>query len=494
MASYGTPGNDTITLTQPLNDETVGLGTGYDVLYLANGGNELTLLGVEELMGGAGDDIVTVGDDSLAYFDGGSGYNTLLLSTADNTVSVRNFSDLYAESGDDNLTVFTDGGRDYYLDPGQGFDTVAVINAASTIRSRTVVNNADQLYLQGAVEVSVLNRMYNVEVTAVAGSDAVLNLQLSDDDEKTDNLIRVKGDLEVIGGDGRDIVRAVDSNGESVFSLGAGLDRVELMGSGPHAVSVRDVEAVLGSNGTDVVKVLGVVPADMSVDLGGGIDTLSLVGVTLGTVRVSNVERLYGSDMNETIMVRTPAQNMYINMGDGYDQVALADGRNVVTVDGVEFVVGGSGVDRITVAAGATLGTVMRGEGGADILIGGDANDIINGGAGKDIMTGGGGLDRFMFTSVGDSDLDTRDIINDFQPGVDRLEFQGLQHGTFSLTVEDRFSGFQADGNSQAHFIDSTDQLLIDSNGDGVMDMRMALLGVDGSQLITSDFVWNLPA
>lgn len=494
MANYGTPGNDRFELSVPISDETIDLDLGYDVLVLANGSNDLTVIRTEEVLGGTGNDIVTAGDTNLSYFDGGLGENTLLLSSGNNSVVVRNTSAIYAEAGNDSLTLFTTGNRDYYLDPGQGFDAVSVINIESSTRSRTVVNNVDQLSLQGAVDVSVLNRMFNVEVTAAAGSDAVLNLQVSDDEEKTDNLISVRGNLQVNGGEGRDIVRALDSSGESVFSLGAGLDRVELMGIGSHAVSVRDVEALLGSNGTDVVKVLGAAPADMSIDLGGGIDTLSLTGGALGTVRVSNVERLYGSDGNETIMVRTPAQNMYINMGGGYDQVALSDGRNSVTVDGVEFVVGGSGVDRITVGAGATSGTVMLGGEGADILTGGDADDVINGGAGKDIMTGGAGADRFLFTAIRDSDLDTRDIINDFQPGVDCLEFHGLQHGTFSLTVEDAFSGFQANGNSQAHFIDATDQLLIDSNGDGQMDMRMALLGVDGTQLTVSDFVWNFPA
>ncbi|WP_433989321.1 M10 family metallopeptidase C-terminal domain-containing protein [Sulfitobacter sp. TBRI5] len=59
--------------------------------------------------------------------------------------------------------------------------------------------------------------------------------------------------------------------------------------------------------------------------------------------------------------------------------------------------------------------------GGADILNGGAGDDIIIDGAGADILTGGAGADDFVFVRD-----DQRDVITDFQPGLDRIDLTGL--------------------------------------------------------------------
>jgi len=136
--------------------------------------------------------------------------------------------------------------------------------------------------------------------------------------------------------------------------------------------------------------------------------------------------------------------------------------------------------------------TRLFGYQGGDVLIGGGGDDYIVGGAGKDLMRGGGGADKFVFQRISDSDLETRDIIYDFQVGLDKLVFTGLAKGEASLVVEDVFTGFGGLGHTEVHFVDGTDQLLMDLDGNGTMDMRMALIGV-GNTLSLGDFIWEAP-
>ncbi|OZH51990.1 hypothetical protein AFK68_27245 [Hydrocoleum sp. CS-953] len=58
-----------------------------------------------------------------------------------------------------------------------------------------------------------------------------------------------------------------------------------------------------------------------------------------------------------------------------------------------------------------------------DILLGGDGNDLISGDLGIDTLTGGTGNDTFVLRDSEDNNnLDTADIINDFNPSFDRIQ------------------------------------------------------------------------
>jgi Ca2+-binding RTX toxin-like protein len=76
-------------------------------------------------------------------------------------------------------------------------------------------------------------------------------------------------------------------------------------------------------------------------------------------------------------------------------------------------------------SGGALSGTgaadILAGQGGADVITGGAGDDIILDGAGADTLTGGAGADEFVFVRD-----DQRDIITDFEPGLDRIDLTGL--------------------------------------------------------------------
>ncbi|MDQ2067265.1 calcium-binding protein [Xinfangfangia sp. CPCC 101601] len=94
-----------------------------------------------------------------------------------------------------------------------------------------------------------------------------------------------------------------------------------------------------------------------------------------------------------------------------------------------------AGITRLTldlaaigaVRMGGAGADTLQGTGGDDLLSGGDGADLLNGGAGDDVlidgpgadtMTGGGGADIFVLSTDGQLN-----IITDFQPGIDRIDF-----------------------------------------------------------------------
>ena len=88
------------------------------------------------------------------------------------------------------------------------------------------------------------------------------------------------------------------------------------------------------------------------------------------------------------------------------------------------------------VAAGAIQLTLDGGDGN-DVLVGGDGNDMLIGGAGDDVLVGGGGNDildggpgddieiqSFLAGRGTDGFANGDIIIQDFEAGVDRLDFR----------------------------------------------------------------------
>lgn len=74
---------------------------------------------------------------------------------------------------------------------------------------------------------------------------------------------------------------------------------------------------------------------------------------------------------------------------------------------------------RPSVLAGGGGPDGLYGLGGDDILDGGPGSDTLVGGPGDDRVTGGSGCDIFGI----DVGIDQRDVITDFEPGIDRVRF-----------------------------------------------------------------------
>lgn len=119
---------------------------------------------------------------------------------------------------------------------------------------------------------------------------------------------------------------------------------------------------------------------------------------------------------------------------DNTGRIVFGNAGNDIIIGGVgnDTIAAGRDDDRIQATAGdnilfGNLGSdTLTGGSGNDSLFGGQGNDAINGGVGNDLLsgdrgvdtlTGGGGTNEFILQASNAN----RDVITDFQPGVDKL-------------------------------------------------------------------------
>ncbi|NML93823.1 calcium-binding protein [Novosphingobium olei] len=111
---------------------------------------------------------------------------------------------------------------------------------------------------------------------------------------------------------------------------------------------------------------------------------------------------------------------------------------------------------------GGSADDEIQGGASTDRLDGGAGRDLIVGNGGKDILTGGAGGDFFKF-NVGDSGIggNNRDIINDFQTGLDKIDLTALGVGT-AVKITQTASG---------------SLLQIDADHNGSFEMQISTVG-----------------
>ena len=187
--------------------------------------------------------------------------------------------------------------------------------------------------------------------------------------------------------------------------------------------------------------------------------------------------------------------SQYIDGGNGSDHI---DGRG-----GPDTLLGGNGSDE------------LYGGGGRDVLMGGNGNDVLDGGPGPDNLTGGHGADVFVIGSThgshgggGDhgSDHDTghdqgeilvasdvlsggshgKDVITDFKPGVDVLDFSGIEGELHFAPGPEAFGIWvEQSGNNTLVYADTNGQV----SGSDMAEFSVQLLGVNAEHLGAESFV-----
>jgi Ca2+-binding RTX toxin-like protein len=150
---------------------------------------------------------------------------------------------------------------------------------------------------------------------------------------------------------------------------------------------------------------------------GGASPSDPAVGALLDNlVKTFKPEFIAGTSGHD-VLFASGERRSYVNGLDGDDYVIGSYKTDVL--------VGGAGGDKIYGLGGRDA---LFGGSGHDMLSGGRSNDRLNGGAdndvleggkGNDILTGGAGADRFIFNP--DRGGEGRDIIRDFELGVDKI-------------------------------------------------------------------------
>ncbi|WP_306131920.1 calcium-binding protein [Roseivivax marinus] len=272
--------------------------------------------------------------------------------------------------------------------------------------------------------------------------------------EGRDSVVAGPGNDSVGGGPGRDTLSGGDGNdrlfggrhpdllfggaGDDITSGGAGSD--DLLGD-------EGDDTLAGGFGADIIN--GGVGRDL---LGGGFGADEMFGGT-------DNDTIYAGHGDDTLNAGpgadslsggpgddwlTSAPNFYGNYdSDGGDTLYGGSGHDILDghTDGDELR-GGPGRDTLNGAAGddILLGSFgadnLRGGPGNDILLGGGNRDHLNGGSGDDIITGGDGSDTFIF-SVSSQAAFGSDVLTDFTPGIDLIEFRIAQRSEVTLSASE---------------------------------------------------------
>jgi Ca2+-binding RTX toxin-like protein len=232
----------------------------------------------------------------------------------------------------------------------------------------------------------------------------------------------------------------------------------------PSAVKVVEMAGatylLVASAGSSSISVIGL-GADGSMQVADHvIDTLDtrFQGVqALATAQIGDRTFVIagGGDDGLTVMVLTPegrllpCGQMLQAPGLALDNITAMTAR--VTGGMIElFVTGeGTGITRLQIDPGTLSpvqqggpdAAVLNGSASADMILGEDGDEVVQGGAGADILGDGGGSD----TLSGGADADlfvlsadgARDRIDDFQPGIDRIDLSawGRVHSLAALEI-----------------------------------------------------------
>lgn len=405
---------DTLTAISANGGVLRGLG-GNDVLNATAFGVQLNGDDGDDILnGGAGDDVL-LGGAGADQVRGGGG--TDLASYVTSTAGVVASLATGGSGGDATGDVFT-----------------AVENMAGTAYNDTLSGDGGGNYLLGLTGDDTLN-----------GGD---------------------GDDLLEGGAGSDALRGGAGYDYATYSGAASAVTVSLVG-GPEAGdglgdTFDSIEGVLGSafgdriTGDATSNTLQGFAGNDILDGGAGVDLL--VGGDGDDVIIGGAgnDSLYGGGgadsftyLSASESQSTPeiAPDIIQDFQTGVDKIdisSLQPTNVTIGVDGIWTLVSAqsaSGAWAVRVVGTVVMGDIIQtatgqqisGTSGAEALNGTNGADVIYGGGGGDTLTGGLGSDTFRYTAASDSNDAGRDVITDFETGVDRLDLTGLNTSEISL-------------------------------------------------------------
>jgi Ca2+-binding RTX toxin-like protein len=550
----GTAGNDTLNLVSngtaltsvaggtASNVEAirVDLGGGSDTLSFVGSTTDLTInlggaipgltsyTGVENAIGGSGDDTLMGAAGVVNVLDGGLGNDIFLVHDSNDIVTeaagagtdeVRSFATSYTLTDLDveNLAFFGTGnftgtghaganvitgrtgadtlngmGGNDTLDGSLGNDTVNAGDGNDTVnytigQGSDIVdggNGFDRLNFLGTAAPNTLNVVYNgTALTSVSGTTfANVEQFVADLGTGVDTLnYSTTANLTVNLGLGQ-------ANG---FTFVGGVENV-LGGSGNDMLigAAGVINSLNGGAGNDVyvVQEAGDIVTE---GLNGGTDEVRSIGTSYALAN-ANVENLTFIGAGSFTGIGNAAANV-ITGGSGSDTLSGGVGNDTLfgnasndTLNGDignDTLNGGTGVDTLNggdgsdTLDGGTENDTLNGGTGNDVLNGGDGVDVINGGANNDTLTGGLGNDIFRFEAAFGIDRVT-DFDTNAAGGQDRMDISalGITNGTFGASVA--ITAANIDG------VGGVNDTLVTIGGNSI-----GLLGVASNTINQTDFV-----
>lgn len=423
----GAGGNDTVSFAGGLVGVTVDLGsTG---LHYASGQGFDTLISIENLIGGDGDDTF-LGDANANRLDGGAGADELRGGLGDDVYVVDHVSDLVVDingNGHDTiearidwtlLSILTpismlssefsfiedlrllDGAMratgnelDNYLTGNAGANVLAGRAGADSLDGGAGSDTASYADAAAAVSVSLL-LAGSAQDTAGDGLDTLISIE---------NLIGSRWNDQLTGDDGANVLEGL--LGRDTLQGGAGNDTYIIQ----QILFQDDVIIEVAGGGNDTVQIE---PGFAGFGL----------ALSLEDAQYAEIENLRGGLGDDTLTGDAGANSL--DGGGGDDSLVGGTGNDVYLLDdeGIDVVVeqAGGGIDTVSYARSAHAVTTsvyafqyierLTGSAHDDILWGGTQGDTLDGGQGADTLVGLGGNDVYIVDNVGDRVYETTSI------------------------------------------------------------------------------------
>ena len=517
----GKAGND--TLDGGAGNDTLDGGAGIDSL-IGGAGNDTFVIDtlsdvITELAGGGIDKVqtalaftlglqlenLTLTGSAAVNGTGNAGANILIGNTGANLLAGFDGNDtLDGGAGNDTLDggigadSLTGGlGNDLFIIDNTG--DVAIEGAASgtdTVQSSvtfTLGSEVENLTLTGSLSINGAGNTAANILTGNAGANPLSGLAGNDTisaGDGNDTLNGGAGADSMTGGLGDDTYIVDDLGDKVVEATAGGTDSVQSSVTFTLAAAVENLTmtgaAAINGTGSSLANILIGNSADNILSGAAGNDTLS------------------GDSGNDTLDGGTGTDSMTGGLGD---DTYVVDGTTDVVVEALN-----GGTDTVSTSVAWTLGANLErliqtgtsgiagtgnalansitGNAGANALSGLDGNDTLIGGGGNDNLTGGNGADHFVFNSTA-SGVDVITDFNELNGGGeegDMLRFDGMLVGAFAYLGTGAFTG--GSDNSEARV--AGNQVLVDSNGDGIADITITLTALtNANQLAASDFIFN---
>ena len=351
----------------------------------------------------------------------GAGNDTVHGNAGDDTVFKFRGGDLtyFGGAGHDTLDFSADGGP-------YAFPTPFVQQLVVNLSTGTGRNPYGGKLTLTSVE----------EIRTTSQADKVIGSKHAD----TVDDIYGGGDTFLMKG-GRDTVKLFSAFQNTTVDGGAGRDTIELTTSGFGGYTAAQ------GYGVQVLNLSN--PAASSQDF-AGVTIRNVENVTIYMVQDYIHLDLIGSTNDETFTI----SNFFARM----HSLVKLDGKG-----GDDVLNGGYGIDLLLGGSGADM---LKGNDGDDVIRGGAGDDLVIGGAGRDKLSGNKGADIFVF----DAGFG-RDRLQDYQDGIDKLDFSGHDGVT-------RYKDLK---------IRDTDLGVAILDGDGG---RIDLVGIDKADIDRSDFLF----
>lgn len=475
----GGAGSDTADYSYATTDLSITLAeSGIDGNATVTATDIDTLVDIENIKGGSGDDVIN-GNSSANTIWGGSGADILDGGGGGDKV--------LGESGNDTLMGY---GRDDILNGGADVDIVdysardsEVGDAAQDFVRIDLTLNSAEVFRSGSINGS--DEVLNIEnIKASAGNDTITGNATANTIYGMSGNDTLKGGLgsdKLVGDDGvtNSGVDTVSFYGSSYGITAGGLSAGTITLANGDIDTISQIENITGSDQND--KITGDATANVlkgmggndtfdggagndTIDGGSGIDKVDYSSASAMTIDLSNSTATDGSDI-DTI------RNIEIVVGSANADVITGDALN-------NTLIGGGGDD------------LIRGYAGANKLVGGDGNDVFESGSGNDTFIGDAGNDTVTYANAGSGIKATlysggniigngNDVISS---GVEKLVGSALNDtiiGSSSVLTLDGGLGNDILRDNETYSSDNVVSTLLGGSGDDTFTG-----GFDGDKLI----------